>query len=137
MELLVNALMKQGAQRDRLKAKLFGGARMMRGLSDIGLRNAKSAEHYLKHEGITVVGKDLGGQRGRHLQYVAGFGSRQAKLCRHERRHKRCGELQGADEPQLRRRRAVLNARGRSMRLRQSKALEKPLCPPLRRRSAA
>ena len=36
MELLVNGLMKQGAHRDRLQAKLFGGARMMRGLSDIG-----------------------------------------------------------------------------------------------------
>ena len=30
MELLVNGLMKKGAQRERLEAKLFGGARMMR-----------------------------------------------------------------------------------------------------------
>ena len=69
MELLVNGLMKQGAHRDRLEAKLFGGARMMRGLSDIGKKNAEFAERYLKYEGITVVGKDLGGQRGRRIQY--------------------------------------------------------------------
>ncbi|MGO9774750.1 MAG: chemotaxis protein CheD [Roseiarcus sp.] len=69
MELLVNGLMKQGAHRDRLEAKLFGGARMMRGLSDIGLKNAEFAERYLKYEGIKLVGKDLGGQRGRRLQY--------------------------------------------------------------------
>ena len=69
MELLVNGLMKQGAHRDRLEAKLFGGARMMRGLSDIGKKNAEFAERYLKYEGIKVVGKDLGGQRGRRLQY--------------------------------------------------------------------
>ena len=31
MELLINGLMKQGAHRDRLEAKLFGGARMMGG----------------------------------------------------------------------------------------------------------
>jgi chemotaxis protein CheD len=69
MELLINGLMKQGAQRDRLEAKLFGGARMMGGLSDIGKKNAEFAERYLKHEGIAVVGKDLGGDKGRRLQY--------------------------------------------------------------------
>jgi chemotaxis protein CheD len=69
MELLVNGLMQQGAQRDRLEAKLFGGARMMRGLSDIGRKNAEFAERYLRHEGISVVGRDLGGERGRRLQY--------------------------------------------------------------------
>src|SRR5262245_18951865 len=35
MELLVNGLMKNGARRDRLEAKLFGGAKMMDRLSDI------------------------------------------------------------------------------------------------------
>lgn len=69
MELLINGLMKQGAQRERLEAKVFGGARMMRGLSDIGRKNAEFAERYLRHEGISVVGKDLGGERGRRLQY--------------------------------------------------------------------
>jgi chemotaxis protein CheD len=69
MELLINGLMKQGAHRDRLEAKLFGGARMMRGLSDIGKKNAEFAERYLEHEGIAVVSKDFGGERGRRLQY--------------------------------------------------------------------
>ena len=69
MELLINGLMKQGAHRDRLEAELFGGARMMGGLSDIGKKNAEFAERYLQHEGIAVVGKDLGGERGRRLQY--------------------------------------------------------------------
>jgi chemotaxis protein CheD len=69
MELLINGLMKQGASRDRLEAKLFGGARMIGGLSDIGKKNAEFAARYLEHEGIAVVGKDLGGDRGRRLQY--------------------------------------------------------------------
>jgi chemotaxis protein CheD len=69
MELLVNGLMKKGAHRDRLEAKLFGGARMMGGLSDIGQKNAEFAERYLKYEGIMLVSKDLGGQQGRRLQY--------------------------------------------------------------------
>ena len=42
---------------------------MMRGLSDIGLKNAEFAERYLKYEGIALVGKDLGGHQGRRIKY--------------------------------------------------------------------
>lgn len=69
MELLLNGLMRQGASRDRLEAKIFGGARMMQGLSDIGAKNAEFARNFLKYEGIRMVGGDLGGERGRRLQY--------------------------------------------------------------------
>lgn len=69
LELLVNGLMKAGARRDRLRAKLFGGARVVRGLSDIGKRNSEFAERYLAHEGIDVVAKDVGGESGRRLQF--------------------------------------------------------------------
>jgi chemotaxis protein CheD len=69
MELLVNNLMQQGAQRERLEAKLFGGGRMMQSLSDIGRLNANFAEQFLRHEGIKLVGGSLGGVRGRRLQF--------------------------------------------------------------------
>ena len=69
MELLVNDLMRLGARRDRLQAKLFGGARMVRGLSDIGKQNAEFAENFLRRDGIRLVGKDVGGDRARRLQF--------------------------------------------------------------------
>jgi len=69
MELLVNGLMRQGAQRDRLEAKIFGGARMMRGLSDIGKKNTEFAIKFLKYEGIKFIGGDNGGEQGRRLQF--------------------------------------------------------------------
>jgi chemotaxis protein CheD len=69
MELLVNGLMKMGARRDRLEAKLFGGAKMMERLSDIGKLNASFAEDFLKHEGIRLVGGSLGGEQGRRIQF--------------------------------------------------------------------
>jgi len=69
MELLVNGLMRHGAHRDRLEAKIFGGARMMRGLSDIGKKNADFAKRFLSYEGIRIVGSDLGGERGRRLHF--------------------------------------------------------------------
>lgn len=69
MELLVNGLLKKGARRERLEGKLFGGARMMEGLSDIGAKNADFAKRFLKNEGIRVVAENLGGTRGRRVEY--------------------------------------------------------------------
>ncbi len=69
MELLVNGLLQRGARRDRLEAKLFGGARTVEGLSDIGARNAAFAERFLHNEDIVMVGGSLGGESGRRVQF--------------------------------------------------------------------
>lgn len=69
MELLVNGLLQRGARRERLEAKLFGGARTVEGLSDIGARNAAFAERFLLNEDIAIVGGSLGGESGRRLQF--------------------------------------------------------------------
>jgi chemotaxis protein CheD len=74
MELLVNGLLRLGARRERLEAKLFGGARTMEGLADIGARNADFAERFLRHEGIRLAGGSLRGERGRRIQYWPGSG---------------------------------------------------------------
>lgn len=69
MELLVNGLLQRGARKDRLEAKLFGGARTIEGLSDIGARNAAFAERFLQNEDIAIVGSSLRGESGRRLQF--------------------------------------------------------------------
>jgi chemotaxis protein CheD len=69
MELLVNALLRQGAHRHRLEAKLFGGANLMPGLTDVGAMNANFAEDFLRREGIAHTGGDLRGTRGRRIQF--------------------------------------------------------------------
>jgi chemotaxis protein CheD len=69
MELLVNGLLQRGARRDRLEAKLFGGARAVEGLSDIGSLNADFAESFLKNEGISLIGGSLRGEGGRRIQF--------------------------------------------------------------------
>jgi chemotaxis protein CheD len=74
MELLVNGLMRKGAQRERLEAKIFGGARMMAGLSDIGARNAEFAKKFLAYEGIKLVSHDTGGTQGRRIQFEPASG---------------------------------------------------------------
>ena len=69
MELLINGLLKTGARRERLEVKLFGGARTVSGLSDIGAKNAAFAKTFLQVEGITFAGGDLGGESGRRIEY--------------------------------------------------------------------
>jgi chemotaxis protein CheD len=60
MEVLINQLFALGAKRERLEAKLFGAARVLPGMSDIGERNAKFALDYLRRESIRVLAEDLG-----------------------------------------------------------------------------
>jgi chemotaxis protein CheD len=69
MELLINGLLQRGARRDRIEAKIFGGARMVDGLSDIGAQNGVFAKEFLKNEGIRIIAENLGGRHGRRLEY--------------------------------------------------------------------
>jgi chemotaxis protein CheD len=85
MELLVNDLLRHGARRDRLEAKLFGGAATMPGLYDVGTLNGRFAERFLRHEGIAYAGGSLGGDRGRRIQFWPTSGrARQAALRKYE-----------------------------------------------------
>ena len=69
MELLVNGLLQQGARRQNLEAKLFGGARIVKGLSDIGRMNGEFAKRFLETEGIKIASHSLGDERGRRVEY--------------------------------------------------------------------
>jgi chemotaxis protein CheD len=61
MELLINELLKRGATRSGLEAKVFGGGAVISGMSslNVGERNTSFVLNYLKTEHITVVSKDV------------------------------------------------------------------------------
>lgn len=61
MEMMINQLLKSGARRNNLEAKIFGGGSVLRGMVtvNVGARNAEFALDYLHTEGITVAGQDL------------------------------------------------------------------------------
>lgn len=61
MEILINHLLKLGARRSSLEAKVFGGGRVLSSLSGamIGERNAEFVIKYLQTEQIPVVARDL------------------------------------------------------------------------------
>lgn len=74
MELLLNALLRAGCRRDRLEVKLFGGAHLFDGLSDVGGQNSAFAERFVRDEGLRHVGGSLRGDRARRIQYWPGSG---------------------------------------------------------------
>ena len=61
MEVLINHLLKLGARRNRLEAKVFGGGAVMESLSssNVGVRNAEFVLKFLNTEKVPVVAKDL------------------------------------------------------------------------------
>jgi chemotaxis protein CheD len=74
MEVLINQLFALGARRERLEAKVFGAARVLPGMSDIGERNAAFAIKYLKRESIRVLAEDLGSNEPCKIYFFAQTG---------------------------------------------------------------
>ena len=80
MERLINRLVKLGAERSRLRAKLFGGSSMLSGLTDIGARNANFGRNYLMAENIPCDGESVGGTLARKLRFWPASGAARQKF---------------------------------------------------------
>ena len=76
MELLINDLLKHGARRQRLQAKVFGGGNVLSGFhtDPIGTRNARFVLEYLAAERIPVLAQDLGDIQPRKICFFAQTG---------------------------------------------------------------
>ncbi|MET0310624.1 MAG: chemoreceptor glutamine deamidase CheD [Burkholderiaceae bacterium] len=61
MELLINELLKRGARRSALEAKIFGGGQVMKSLSAtlIGEKNVAFVQEFLAQERIPVIARDV------------------------------------------------------------------------------
>lgn len=80
MELLINTMLKHGARRGRLRAKVFGGARMREGLTDIGAQNTAFIDEFLELEGIKCESRSLGGTSARRVRFWPVTGRAQMKV---------------------------------------------------------
>jgi chemotaxis protein CheD len=61
MEVLIDQLLKAGAKRENLEAKVFGGGNVLRGFTsmNVGERNAQFVRSYLMTEKIRILCEDL------------------------------------------------------------------------------
>jgi chemotaxis protein CheD len=71
MEILINDLLKAGARRENLEAKVFGGGNVLSGFTSInvGERNAQFVRNFLKVENIRIVAEDLNDVHPRKVYY--------------------------------------------------------------------
>ncbi len=73
MELMINEMLKLGARRSNLHAKVFGGGHILDTmLNTVSDSNIHFAFSFLKLEGIPVLGKDVGGSSGRRVLFLPG-----------------------------------------------------------------
>ena len=81
MELLINELMKRGATRATLEAKVFGGAQVIGGMQSLAIGEANTAFvlDYLKTERIPVVARDVQGSVARKVCFLPGSGKAMVK----------------------------------------------------------
>jgi chemotaxis protein CheD len=71
---ILDELIRAGANRDTLVAKITGGANMFETsyqtlINSVGARNARSARRTLEVLGIPIVGEEVGGNRGRTVEF--------------------------------------------------------------------
>jgi len=69
MEALINALMKKGARKTDLVAKIFGGAQTYENSLQIGEANATFVRQFLEAEDIQIKAASLGGTQARRVRF--------------------------------------------------------------------
>ncbi|MGP4040275.1 chemotaxis protein CheD [Gracilibacillus sp. D59] len=74
IDLLLKQLLTEGVRKSKLKAKIAGGAHMFSFQSDnqmlkIGQRNIEAVLAKLKENNIPVVAQDVGGNKGRTIEF--------------------------------------------------------------------
>jgi chemotaxis protein CheD len=76
MELVINGMLKLGAQRSAIRAKVFGGASLLSSDSKdnflrVGEINSRFILEFLETDGIPLVAADLGGNTARVIHFLS------------------------------------------------------------------
>ena len=70
MEQMINDILRNGGSRDNLEVKIFGGGKVMKGMTDVGKRNINFVRDYIKIEGYNLVAEDVGGMYPRKVIFT-------------------------------------------------------------------
>jgi chemotaxis protein CheD len=85
MELLINEMIKLGARREWMQAKVFGGGQVMHSFTtmNVGERNTQFVLDYLQTERIAIVSKDVLDIHPRKVCYFPTTGKAMVKRLAH------------------------------------------------------
>ena len=94
MEVLINQMLKLGADRRRLTAKVFGGGNVLKGMEalNIGSQNGAFVLDFLREEGIPVAARDLYDVCPRKVHFFPASGKvlvKRLAVLRNDTLHKR------------------------------------------------
>ncbi len=68
IETLLNSLYSKGAAKNGMQVKIFGGGKVLGGLSqDVGQKNINFARNFFKRENMRIESEDVGGNHGRRI----------------------------------------------------------------------
>lgn len=82
MEILINEILKRGGMKDRLILKAFGAGNVLKIKADIGPKNIRFLDQYVKAEGLKLATRDLGGDLPRRVAFFPATGKAYVKLLR-------------------------------------------------------
>ncbi|AYC32587.1 chemoreceptor glutamine deamidase CheD [Pseudomonas cavernae] len=84
MELLINLVLRLGAQREQFEAKVFGGGCVLPDMTenDVGQHNVAFVHDYLHAQGIPVLAEDVLGNHPRKVYYFPANGRVLVKTLR-------------------------------------------------------
>jgi chemotaxis protein CheD len=85
MELLINEMIKLGARRETMQAKIFGGGQVMANFTtmNVGERNTEFVTQYLQTERIPIVSEDVLDIYPRKVVYFPATGKAMVKRLAH------------------------------------------------------
>ena len=85
MELLINEMLKLGARRETMQAKIFGGAQVMHNFTtmNVGERNTQFVVSYLRTERIPIISEDVMDIYPRKVVFFPATGKAMVKRLAH------------------------------------------------------
>lgn len=82
MEELINGMLKLGASKSRMEAKVFGGGNVIESSTAIGTKNINFAKDFLIQEKIPILSEDVGGDTARRLHFFPETGKAMIRKLR-------------------------------------------------------
>lgn len=84
VKVLLDAMLKEGARKQSLWAKIAGGAKMFPNKSDVvgtvGERNIAACKKSIQELGVRLVAEDVGGTKGRTVELNTTTGDLKIKI---------------------------------------------------------
>ncbi len=107
MQFLIDGIVTLGGKIEDLEVKVFGGGRIVEGMSDVGERNIDFIREFLQEAGIPVHAEDVGLEFPRKINYFVDTGRVMVKKLRaiHSRsilaaEQSYCQSIPAGDDPE-------------------------------------